>query len=345
MRVAVYHNNKDVRIEERPVPSIGPGEILLRVRASGICGSDVMEWYRVPRAPLVLGHELSGEIEATNAPHLKAGDRVVLSHHVPCGECAYCRRGHPTVCDTLRSTNLDPGGFGEFVRVPAINVRHGVFHIPDDLSFEEATFTEPLGCVLRGQRFASVSPDDSVLVLGSGLTGLLHIRLARAHGGPLSRASGASRVFATDVNPFRLEAALRCGADGTIPSTDDVPARLRALNEGRLADCVLVCTGAASAISQAFRSVERGGTVLLFAPTNPGREIAMPYNDLWHDEVTITSSYGAGPRDMESSLELLARRLVRVDDLISHRLPLDHAAEGFRLTAEAQHSLKVILNP
>src|SRR5438093_2034483 len=180
MRAAMYYANDDVRIVDLPTPRIGPGEILVRVKASGICGSDVMEWYRKPKAPLVLGHEIAAEVVRVgdSADSVKIGDRVFVSHHVPCGSCRYCLAGHETVCETLRTTNFDPGGFAEFIRVPEINVKHGVFRIPDGVTYEEATFIEPLGCVVRGQRAANLHAGQTVLVLGSGIAGLLHVRFA-----------------------------------------------------------------------------------------------------------------------------------------------------------------------
>ena len=219
MRVAVYYNNRDVRVEERPIPEIGPGELLVKVHASGICGSDVLEWYRVPKAPVVLGHEIGAEIVhvGSGIRDYHVGDRVFVSHHVPCGECAYCRAGHETVCETLRRTNFDPGGFAEYVRVPPVNVKHGVFRIPDALSYEEATFIEPLGCVVRGQRAANLRAGQTVLILGSGIAGLLHVRLARA--------KGAAKVFATDVRDFRLDAARASGADAAFHAEEDIPAK------------------------------------------------------------------------------------------------------------------------
>jgi L-iditol 2-dehydrogenase len=197
MRVAMWYNNRDVRVEEMPVPEIGPGELLLRIEASGICGSDVMEWYRLDRAPLVLGHEIGGQVVAVGkgVKGFREGDRVSAAHHVPCNTCYYCLRGHHTMCDTLRQTNFDPGGFAEYVRVPAINVDRGVFRLPEEMSYEEATFIEPLACVLRGQRVANMPPGSSVLVIGSGIAGLLHLQLARA--------LGAGRIMATDINEFR----------------------------------------------------------------------------------------------------------------------------------------------
>src|SRR2546429_683341 len=165
MRAAMYYANDDVRIVDLPKPKIGPGEILVKVRSSGICGSDVMEWYRKPKAPLVLGHEIAAEVAEVGAgvDQVKGGNRVFVSHHVPCGKCRYCLEGHETVCDTLRTTNFDPGGFAEFVRVPAINVKPGVFRLPPAISDDEAVFIEPLACVFRGQRHAGFRPGHTVL--------------------------------------------------------------------------------------------------------------------------------------------------------------------------------------
>src|SRR6267143_503551 len=238
MRAAMYYANDDVRIVDLPKPRIGPGEILVQVKSSGICGSDVMEWYRKPKAPLVLGHEIAAEVVELGAgvDSAKVGDRVFVSHHVPCGKCRYCLAGHETVCDTLRSTNFDPGGFAEFVRVPKINVRQGVFPIPREVSDDEAVFIEPLACVVRGQRRAAVQAGDVVVVIGSGVAGLLHILLAKA--------SGASKVIATDVVPFRRAAARRAGAHVVLDGRDDVPLKVKQANAGRHADVVSTCTGA-----------------------------------------------------------------------------------------------------
>jgi L-iditol 2-dehydrogenase len=171
VRVAVYYNNRDVRLEEMPRPRIGPGELLVKVIASGICGSDVMEWYRIKKAPRVLGHEIAGDIVEVGegVTRYEVGDRVFVSHHVPCNTCRYCLSGQHTVCETLHTTNYDPGGFAEFLRVPAINVDRGVWVLPDDVSFEEGVFIEPLGCVVRAQRVARVQPGQTVLVQGSGM--------------------------------------------------------------------------------------------------------------------------------------------------------------------------------
>ena len=339
MRAALYYSNRDVRLVDLPVPEIQEDEILVRVRSSGICGSDVMEWYRKPKAPLVLGHEIGAEVVRVGSQvrSVRTGDRVFVSHHVPCGACADCKAGHETVCDTLRTTTFDPGGFAEFVRVPAINVRLGTFRLPPEISDDEAVFIEPLACVVRGQRLARVHSGQVVLVIGSGIAGLLHIRLARSR--------GAARVFATDVVEFRKDAARKVGADVVLDGREDVPARVRDGNAGRGADVVITCTGAPSAIAQGLQSVNRGGTVLFFAPTDPTAKVSLPFNDLWREETTMTSSYGGAPRDIAEAIDLLRSKAVRVDDLITHRLPLREAQEGFRLVSAAQESIKVILHP
>ena len=340
MRVAMYYNNNDVRVEEMPVPEIGPGELLVKVEASGICGSDVMEWYRIQKAPTVLGHEVAGTVAKTGdeVDRFKPGDRVIVTHHVPCNACRYCLSGHHTVCDTLRETTFEPGGFSEYLRVPAINVDRGVFTIPDGLSFDEASIAEPLACVYRGQRRANIQPGQTVIVLGSGLAGLLHINLARA--------LGAGRIVATDMVPARLEAAQRLGADHTFLATDDIPARLRGVNDGRLAELVIVCTGAPPALQQGLDSVDRGGTVLFFAPTEPGVNISVSVNDLFfRNDATLTTTYAGAPADLATALEMIASGRVQVGQMISHRLGLEEAGLGFKLTAEAQSSLKVIIQP
>ena len=342
MRVAMYYSNQDVRPEEMPTPQIGPGELLLRVEASGICGSDIMEWYRIHKVPLVLGHEVAGVIESVGdgVEHYKAGDRITAAHHVPCNTCHYCLTGNHTVCDTLRQTNFDPGGFAEYIRLPAINVDRGVFLLPEEVSFEEATFVEPVACVLRGQRRSGMKPGYCVLVIGSGIAGLLHVHLARM--------TGADMVIATDILNYRLKVARQFGAHAAIHAEDDVPAYLRDVNDGRLADLVIVCAGARSAILQALSSVERGGTILFFAPTEPGATFPISLNDLfWRNDITLTTSYAGSPADHAAALELIRAGNLRVREMITHRLGLAETGLGFHMVTHPQehNSIKVIIEP
>jgi len=335
----MYYNNQDVRLEEMPTPQIGAGEILVKAVASGICGSDVMEWYRLKKAPRVLGHEMTGEIVAVGegVKQYRVGERVFVSHHIPCNTCRYCLAGNHTVCETLHTTNFDPGGFAEFIRVPALNVDRGVFRLPAEMTYEEGVFIEPLACVVRAQRLARLQPGQTVLVLGSGIAGLLHIALARA--------LGAGRIIATDINDYRLNAAKRFGADVVIHAQDDVPARVRQANDNRLADQVMICTGAISAMTQALQSVERGGTVMFFAPTEPGTSLPLPLNDFWRNGITLLPSYGAAPVDIVQAIELIRAKRVPVAAMITHRLGLAETGLGFRLVAGAGESIKVIIEP
>ena len=339
MRVAMYYNNRDVRLEELPVPRIGAGELLVRIRASGICGSDLMEWYRIKKAPLVLGHEIAGEVVEVGdgVENFRVGDRVFASHHVPCGRCRYCLSGHQSVCDTLRSTHFDPGGFAEYVRVPKINVDLGTFHLCGEMTFDEGSFIEPLACVIRAQRFARLTAGQTVLVIGSGISGLLHIQLARV--------GGAARILATDISDFRLNAAVQFGADATIHAAADVPASVRELNDGRLADLVIVCTGALPAVQQAVKSIDRGGTLLFFATTAAGVDVPVPLFDFWRDEISVITSYAGSGQDLLESIELIRSGRVRVAEMVTHRLPLAETGRGFQLATNGRDSIKVIIDP
>jgi L-iditol 2-dehydrogenase len=336
---AFYYNNHDVRIEEIPVPNIGDDEALLKVMASGICGSDVIEWYRVPKAPRVLGHEATGVLDkvGSKVKGVKVGDRVFVSHHVPCNQCRYCQRGSHTACHTLHTTNYYPGGFSQYIRVPKINIDFGIYKLLEDMSFEEGTFIEPLACVSRGQRLSGLKKDDTVLIIGGGISGILHTQLAKF--------KGLENIVVADINPYRLELAKKFGATQTLNAKENLPQKLKEINNGRLADQVIVCTGATSAALTALDCVENGGTILFFAVPDPTVKLPVPINQFWRNEITMRTSYGAAPNDLEESMRVLATKQLNIKDMITHRLSLREAQEGFRLMAEAGQSLKVILEP
>jgi L-iditol 2-dehydrogenase len=336
---AFYYNNHDVRIQEIPTPKAGEEEVLLKVMASGICGSDVIEWYRVPKAPRVLGHEATGVLTqvGSKVKDYKVGDRVFVSHHVPCFECRYCKRGNHTACHTLHTTNYYPGGFAQYILVPKINVQYGIYKLPDAMTFEEGTFIEPLACVSRGQRLAGLKSDDTVLIIGSGISGILHVQLANF--------KGVERIIVADINPYRLELAKKFGAHYALDARDNLLEKLKEVNDGHLADQVIVCTGATSAAMSAMDCIENGGAILFFAVPDPTVKLPVPINQFWRNEITIRTSYGAAPNDIEDALRVLATGELNVKDMITHRLPLREVQEGFRLMAEAGNSLKVILVP
>ena len=338
MRVAVYYSNSDVRLEERQVPEIGEEEILVKAVACGICGSDVMEWYRIKRVPLVLGHEMTGKIfkKGRKIKGLQVGQRVFVSHHVPCNTCHYCLKGRHTVCHTLRTTNFEPGGFAEFVRIPSINVDRGLFKLPEEISYKEGVFIEPLGCVYRALRLSSFTPGQSVLIIGSGVSGLLFLKMLKAF--------GSGPVFTADINDFKLEKSFEFGATAFInPRKENVADVVREENGGRLAELVVVTAGSKSAVEDALNSVDRGGVILFFAPPPPEVQVDIPLAKFWKDEVTITTSYGAAPSDLKVVMELLRTKKVIVEDMITHIFPFSEIGKAFQTAAQSKNSLKVIV--
>jgi len=319
MKAAVYYSNDDIRIEERPIPSISNGEILVKMMASGICGTDVMQWYRIKKAPRVLGHEMAGEIVeiGKDVEEFKKGDRVFVSHHVPCYKCRHCVHGNYTACESLHTGNYEPGGFSEFIRVPEENVRYGTFLLPERVTFEDATMIEPLGCVIAGQNQLGMKEGHTVLIIGSGVSGILHIQLANIKG---------TKVIATDIDEYRLNKAVEFGADYAIDASKYSIDELKRINDNRLADVVIVCAASKQAVENAISSVDRKGKILFFAV--PENEISISSQRFWRDEITVTFSYGASPDDLQEAIKLIDSGRVNVRKMITHRIPLSDIGRG-----------------
>jgi L-iditol 2-dehydrogenase len=309
--------------------------MLAKVISCGICGSDIVEWYRLPRAPLVQGHEIGAEIVAVgdSVKEYKPGDRVFIPPKIPCGKCFYCVNGHYPQCAEIKERL--PGGFAEYILVPEIFVENGTYLLPEKITYDQSTFIEPLACVVRAGRLAGIKTSDSILVIGCGMSGLLHVKLARAKG---------CRVIAVDMNKKKLEIAARMGADVVFESTDDVAARLIAEN-GKKADVVLLCAAAEQALEQAWRCVDKGGRIVLFAVPGPDKKVVVPVNDFWMKEITILTSYYCGPPDITEAMELIESGTITIDDLITHQLPLADIAYGFKLVFDGRESIKVIIKP
>jgi L-iditol 2-dehydrogenase len=336
MKVAVYYRNDDIRIEERPMPSISNNEILVKMKACGICGTDVMEWYRIKKSPRVLGHEAAGEIVevGSNVEGFKTGDRVFVSHHVPCYRCHHCLQGKYTACELLHTGNYYPGGFSEYIRVPEENVRYGTFILPPNLSYEDAAMIEPLACAVAGQNQIGINESQTILIIGSGVSGILHIQLAN-----LKKAM----VISTDISGSRLMKALAYGAEYVINAQIYSVDELIISNENRLADIVIICTAAKQAIAHAISSIDKKGKILFFAV--PESDISIPSFQFWRDEITMTFSYGAAPDDLKQAINLIDSGLINVREMITHRVPLSSITQGFKLVAEAKNSLKVVVVP
>jgi len=336
VKAAVYRGGGRLVAEDWPRPSIGDGELLLRVKGCGLCGSDIAKIVDpATRVPAVFGHEVVGEVVAvgSGASPYAVGDRVVAAHHVPCGECHYCRRGSESMCAAFKASNLDPGGFAEYVRVPPANVRHATFRVPPHVSDEAASFVEPLACCLRAVRRARVQPGDTAVVVGLGSIGCLFVQL-------LKRAGAA--VVGADALPDRAAFACGLGADagGTL---DDAAKAQRELSAGRGADHVILTGGGAAVLPWAVGALRDGGSVHYFAG-GAGEALPLPLETLYHRELTITATYSSSPADLVAAFELIASGGLEVDRLITHRVRLESLASGVDLMRRRE-ALKVYVTP
>lgn len=325
MRAAVLYGVDDIRIEERPVPEIGEGELLVRTRACGICSGDIMGWYVKRKAPLVFGHEPAGVVEAVGpgAPPrdddgvaFAPGDRVFVHHHAPCFACEACSGSDFVQCEQWRKTALDPGGMAELFRVPKENVRD-TLRLPPSVSFEDASLVEPLACVVKSLRRSGIRSGETLLVMGLGVMGLLHVLVGVALG---------ARVFGSDYNEERRALAVRNGADAFAP--DAVPASI--------ADVVICGPGTPEAIASALAVVRPGGTVVMFTPLDPSTPLSLDAERLYFKDLRLIASYSCGPNDTREALALIERGVVSADRVGAVRFPLDQVAEAHRALADAR---------
>jgi L-iditol 2-dehydrogenase len=349
MKTARLYRFDDIRVEEIPVPEVGPADALIKTKACGICSGDVMPWYIEKKAPLVLGHEPAGEIVELGRDLLRiqnsklktqnffnVGDRVFVHHHAPCMECRYCRKNDYVQCETWQGSRIIPGGISEYILVPEINLRNDTLLLPKETSYEDGTLVEPAACVVKSFRRASVRRGDTVLVIGLGVMGQMHVLLAREF--------GAGKVIGADRVQFRLNKALEFGADHVIDvAREDLLERVKVLTEGFMADVVVVGPNSADAMQRGMGVVSRGGKLVLFTPAKPGEELSVDPNFLYFRDITIVTSYSCGPTDTSDALELIKAGVVTADKLVTHRFPIEKTAEAFALTARAEDSLKSVI--
>jgi len=342
MKAAVLFSYTDIRIKEMPVPEIGPGEALVKMRACGICSGDVMPWYIEKKAPLVLGHEPAGEIvqvgEGVTA--FAPGDRVFMHHHAPCMTCPRCKKGDYVQCDTWKRTKIVPGGLAEYVRVPAENLMNDTLKLPDNVSFEGGTLVEPLACVVKGMRRMGAVKGETALVIGLGVMGMLFISLLK-HAG--------MRVIAADMVGYRLDKARGFGADEVIDvsaltqTKQSLSDRVAELTDGECAYRVVIGPSSIRAMEQGIPCAAPGGTVLFFTPAPPGEMLTFDQNAIYFKDVDFVQSYSCGPDDTREALSLISNGVIPVHKIITHRFPLEQADEAFRLTSKAGESLKAIV--
>lgn len=339
MKAAVYHALDDIRLEQRPVPEIGPGELLLKTLACGLCGGETMAWYKKAQ-PKVLGHEPVGEVVEVGAgvTEFKRGDRVFINHHVGRVNSHWSRRGHFTRDPFYSQMKLDPGGVCEYYRVTAQHLAMDAHILPDSISTEAAITIEPWSCVLSGLKVCNIQPGDTVAVVGAGFMGQGFVHMA-----PLF---GAGKVIALDFSDWRLEKAREFGATHTInPKKEDAVEALRKANNGRLADTVIVIAPFPQAWKQAMDLVEVGGCLHLGAPLPPETDWVQNGHKAYFDQITVTSRYSSDHTDTYSYIRLLEAGRINADAAISHRFDIEDSAEAFRLLVEAEKSLKIVVYP
>jgi L-iditol 2-dehydrogenase len=350
MRAVVYRGINDMRIEEVPVPRIGPGELLVKIATCGICGTDLKKIHMGSHsAPRIFGHEMAGTVVAIGegVTGFAVGDRVMSFHHVPCGECYYCRKQTPAQCPLYKKTGatagFEPsgGGFAEYIRVMDFVVQNrGVVPIPDGVPFEQAAFVEPVNTVLKGVKLLNLQPDDTVLVIGQGPIGLMHAALAMRIG---------ARVLTSDLFPERHAIAARFGLTNPIHAgTQNVVERVFAETEGRGADAVVVAVGGNALIRTAMDAARPGGKVMLFAQTQHGEATIDPAA-VCVDEKTLLGSYSSSFPILDEVTSLVFggyRNGFDLTQLISHRFPLEQAVEAIEIASHPQpDSMKIMIEP
>lgn len=341
MKSAVFYDREDIRYEERPIPLIKEDEVLLKMHACGLCGTDIHKVIDKTVEPgTVLGHEVSGEIVQTGrrVNGFNVGDRVFVAHHVPCFTCDYCQKGLYTLCPQFKQTNLDPGGFSEYIRVPALHVKHTMGKIPNELGYESGALVEPIACCLHGFESISFHPGDSVLIMGAGQIGCLQVQIAKH--------LLAGKVFVSDINPYRLKKSVELGADFTVDiSKENIEEKILDLTGGKGVNTVIISAGIPSLLLQALECVSRGGNVLVFAPFKD-QLVPIPASKFFNDEVKIIGSYSSNPYNYKTALEMLKNNVFDVGKMITHRFQLSQLKEAIACAHNPEEQvLKVVITP
>jgi L-iditol 2-dehydrogenase len=337
MKAAVYYSPDNLVIEDVAVPKLRANEVLVEMKACGLCGSDLMEWYLKPRTPLVLGHEPSGVIvkAGKKVSGFEAGDRIFAHHHVACLTCHYCTHGDYTLCKQFSETHLVPGGFAQFFKVPAPNLQIDTLKIPPELSHQAATLIETVGCCIRALRRCQVTAGDAAVVMGAGPSGIIETVLLKAF--------GASQVVVTDYVDYRLQAAKRVGADVIVnPERESLLDAVKGATNGRGADTVIVTAPNVNAYLAGLELARKGGTLCIFAPTKPTDFMRTSLHKLFFSEIKLVPSYSTSHLETRTALKLIEAGTVDVGKLITHTFPLEEISKAFQ-TATRKECLKVVV--
>ena len=345
MRAGVFREKGLVRVEEVPVPEVAPGEVLIRVAACGICGTDIKKIFqRYVEPPQILGHELAGTVVAVGrgVTKWKLGDRVMSFHHIPCGKCFYCDRRLFSQCKQYKTTGLtagftpNGGGFAEYVKAMPWVADRGIVALPDNVSFEEATFIEPINTIVKAVQKARVADGENVLIIGCGPIGLQLLMVANLQG---------AKIFTSDPMAVRRAKSLTLGAvESFDPSGGKLVDEVRARTDGRGADAVLVAVAHPALVVEALAAARPGGRVLLFAANDPVTRIEFPASAVGIDEKEILGSYSAAADIQESAAGLVLKKKLPVMEIVTHRFPLARIQEGLELAAKpTAESLKILI--
>jgi L-iditol 2-dehydrogenase len=338
MKVARLYSFEDIRIEDIPLPEVGSDEALIKVKASGICSGDVMPWYIEKKAPLVLGHEPAGEVVKVgkNVNYLSPGDRVFVHHHAPCMKCPYCKRGDYVQCEEWRRSGIIPGGISEYILIPKGNLKLETLHLPDSVNYEDATLVEPTACVVKSLRRSGMKKGDTLLIIGLGVMGILHLLLASHF--------GAGRIIGADMMEFRLKKAEELGAWATINvKKEPLKEAISSLTKGRGAEIVVVGPNSAEAMNMGLECVAPGGTVVFFTPAKPGEKLLIDPNYIYFNDINIVTSYSCGPKDTREALNFVEKGVVKAEKLVTHRFRIDETGLAYKTVAKAVDSLKVLI--
>jgi L-iditol 2-dehydrogenase len=336
MQIARLYDFGDIRVEQSARPEVGPHDILVRASACGICSGDIMPWYIRRKAPLVLGHEPVGVVEEAGAAvrGFRPGERVFVHHHAPCFGCAACRRGEYVQCATWRASKITPGGMAEYFLVSAENQRD-TLRLPDDVADIDGVLVEPAACVVKSIRRSGLKPGETILVIGLGIMGMMHVKLARHR--------GAGLVIGADLFETRASRAKVLGADiGLVVSGDNLAEQVRQITDGAMADVVIVGPGTARALTAGIAAAGKGATVVQFTATPPEEEMLVRPHDLYFNETRLIPSYSCGPDDTREALELVRRGVLSARELVTHRFPLARICEAYD-QAQKPDSLKVVV--
>jgi L-iditol 2-dehydrogenase len=341
LKTAVYYDVGDIRYEERPIPSINEDEVLVKMHCCGLCGTDIHKaLHKTVSSQTVLGHEVSGEITSVGkeVTDFQVGDRVFVAHHVPCFTCEYCSKGSYSLCPQFKQTNLDPGGFSEYIRVPALHVKHTMGKIPEQMSFEEGALVEPIACCLHGFESISFKPGDSALIMGAGQIGCMQVQIAKY--------LMAGKIIVSDINSYRLNKSIEFGANFAINSKDeDVVQEIKKITNGKGVDIVIISAGIHSLLPEAMECVSRGGTILVFAPFQ-NELVPIPAYRFFNDEVKIIGSYSSNPYNYQVALEMLKNQVFDVQKMVTHRFSLAQLNEAIECAHNPNEEvLKVVIKP